>query len=65
MIIRIHYSALAGITTLLERNEVLREYRIDPNRKFKCVETATIKEYFIFEQADHDILPIQKEEEDD
>ena len=62
MLIKIPTIEFEKVQTLPERDEVLRKYRIDPNRKFEL--DVDLGDYIIFEQADKDMIPVQKEEEE-
>jgi len=62
MLIKIPTIEFEKVQTLPERDEVLRKYRIDPNRKFEL--DVDLGDYIVFEQADKDMIPVQKEEEE-
>ena len=62
MLIKIPTIEFEKVQTLPERDEVLRKYRIDPNRKFEL--DVDLGNYIVFEQADKDMIPVQKEEEE-
>ena len=62
MLIKIPTIEFEQVKTLPERDKVLRKYRIDPNRKFEL--DVDLGDYIVFEQADKDMIPVQKEEEE-